>query len=58
MATDEHAYASVIKDKKMQNSLSMKKDRDNIAHCFPILSASGIAKLRQSNTAIPHNSLE
>jgi hypothetical protein len=58
MATDEHAYASVIKDKKMPNSVSMKKDKDNVAHGFPILFASGIAKLRQSNMAIPHNSLE
>jgi hypothetical protein len=38
MATDEHAYASVIKDKKMQNSLesSVKRDNDNRAHGFPI----------------------
>ena len=34
-----NAYASVIKDKKMQNSLesSVKRDNDNRAHGFPIL---------------------
>jgi len=39
MATDEHAYANVIKEKKNaeQSWKFHEKDNDNRAHGFPIL---------------------